>query len=222
MRTTLASAVALLVMFAFGTAHANLVQYGGFNGAPVPSGKQIESVPSGNSTTIAGWTVMGTGSSVGWVLNNDWTPAAANQESIVFNGATSTGIGQSFATTPGTEYVVTFYISGYPASTATDEGEVTAGSSQAETFTYSPITTGSNKNSATNMNWQLESYTFTAGTGSTTLLSFNTMQAGGPASGLVIGDVDVEPAATVPLPPTLLFFAPGLLGLAGIRRRFKK
>ena len=38
-------------------------------------------------------------------------------------GATSTGIGQSFATTPGTEYVVTFYILGYPASTATDEGE---------------------------------------------------------------------------------------------------
>jgi len=209
-------------MWPFSTAHANLIQYGGFNGAPVPSGKVIENVSSGNSTTIVDWTVIGTGSTVGWVLNNYFTPAAAGQESILFNGATSTGVDQSFATTKGTEYVVTFYVSGYPGSTITDKGQVTAGSSPAGTFTYTPITTGSNKNSATNMNWQLESYTFTAGAGSTTLLSFNTMQAGGPASGLVLGNVNVTPAAVAPLPPALLLFAPGLLGLVGIRKKLKK
>ena len=202
-------------MCAFGTAHANLIIDGGFNAGAPPNPPGYETVAPGNNTTIADWTVTGAGNGVTWASSSDYQAPVSGQYSVVFNGTSAAGISQSLATTVGTTYDVTFYLSGTPTS-GTRTVDVTAGSVFQEDFSYTGTT------SKANMNYQLESFSFTATTASTSLV-FGGPAPGGPGTSVpVIGDVDVEPAAAVPLPPTLLFFAPGLLGLVGIRRRLKK
>ncbi|MGE0273181.1 MAG: choice-of-anchor C family protein [Alphaproteobacteria bacterium] len=129
----------------------------------------------GGSTAITGWTV--TGHSIDY-LSTVWL-AADGAYSLDMSGFDAGGIQQTFATTAGVSYTVTFQIGSYgqgvPAGTIRTM-EVSAAGTTAQ---YTSNTTG---HTSTNMGWTPQTFAFTA-TGAQTTLSFRSLDAGvaGPA-----------------------------------------
>ncbi len=133
------------------------------------------------------------------------------------NVGTYGGVMQSFATTPGTSYTVSFEL-GYGGTSPAFAGPVTidvsAGGSS-ETFTSGSGT----PNPAV---WDAETFHFTANSSITTLSIIGTSTADGSYIGLDNVDVELASGATVPEPATatLLFTGMALLGFAA-RRQIK-
>jgi choice-of-anchor C domain-containing protein len=221
MAKTLAAAVLVLMLCAFGAAQAQAdVINGTFAGSP----GDFTTVYAGQST-IPGWTV--TQANVDWI-GTYWTAPVGN--SIDLDGSPGFGgISQTLATTPNQSYTVTFLLSGNPEGNPITKSVSVAAGNNSETFTYNlpagaPVypSTTAQRNSL--MTWVPETFTFTAG-GPTTTLSFTSLDGSGTQGGLnytYCGPVIAHVAAApVPVPPSVLLLAPGLLGLVGMRKRFK-
>ncbi|HEX7345557.1 MAG TPA: choice-of-anchor C family protein [Candidatus Limnocylindrales bacterium] len=136
------------------------------------------------NTNIDDWTVDA--GSVDWIADY-WT--APNGMSIDMSGADAGTLSQTFDTTIGNTYAVTFLLSGNPAgagagSPAIKTLEVTA--TGGTTGLYTHDTTGSD---LTTMVWVPKTYTFLA-TSATTTLTFTSRTAG--AYGPAIDDVAVS------------------------------
>lgn len=123
----------------------------------------------------------------------------ANQSrSIDLNGLKAGSISQSFQTTKGEVYAVTFNLSGNPDSVSNKSDSywspskkeliVSVNNLQSKVFDYDINT---KKNSLSNMKWEDRSYSFTA-TGTNTRLTFGSSILG--AFGPVINNVVVEKA----------------------------
>ncbi len=207
MAKTLAAAVLVLMLCAFGTAHADLITNGDFLPYQTGgSGFTTISVPASVlSKAIPGWTV--TAGSVDWI-GSYWT--APGTGSIDLDGNAQGAIKQILSTTAGQAYDVTFFLSANPDGGPATK-QVTVSAAGAPTL-YSFTGSG---NTHTNMGFIEESFLFTA-TGSNTALTFASGTPG--AYGAVIANVS---AAPVPIPATLLFFGPGLAGLVALRKKFK-
>ncbi len=191
-------------------------------GQNTSSDPRFMTLPAG-STTINGWTV--TGDSVDWIGNSvDYTPVlwvapgAPPGRSIDLDGNNVGGLQQTFTTTPGQSYTVTFALSGNPGGNVPPYNlnpvktlQVSAGGNS-QTFVIN--TSGW---VYTTILYAPESFSFTAPTGSTTL-SFVSLDTPISYCGPVIANVTVNP---VPVPATLLLLGPGVAGLAAIRRRLK-
>ncbi|MBI2762719.1 MAG: choice-of-anchor C family protein [Chloroflexi bacterium] len=146
---------------------------------------------SGDGTSIPGWTVIaGTVDYIG-----TYWPAADGVRSLDLNGSGAGAVRQSFATTVGTTYRVTFSMSGNPAGGAGTK-TLTADTGGAPTiFTYEVGTL--NPPTLTDMKWATKSFSFTA-TAATTTLTFTSTTIGlvyGPA----LDKVRVELATVKPL-----------------------
>ena len=188
------------------SAQAALINNGGFMPPPNTTFITVNAV---DSLTIPGWTV--TQGSVDWIGTYWQAPLSSGQASIDLDGNSPGAISQTLSTTPGQSYIVTFYLSGNPdGGPSTKQLAVSATGNPTGEFTYTM-----DNNSETDMKYLTESYGFTAA-GPSTILSFTSLDSAGNAFGPVIGNVA---AAPVPLPSALLLFAPGLLGLIGIKRR---
>jgi hypothetical protein len=204
-------------------AHANLLTNGSFentNNAFVGDANKTDELLSG-SAAIPGWTTAN--AQLAWIENgNPYGISAANGSFFLdltgyVNASPYGGVTQSFATTIGTQYVVTFDL-GYGGNNAAYGGPVSVtasagGSSQV-------FTSGSGTpNPAV---WNLETFDFTA-TSSTTTLSLTGFSAsGGAYIGLDNVDAEVAGSTTTPEPGTwsLLFAGIGLIGgSARFRRR---
>ncbi|MHB1217589.1 MAG: choice-of-anchor C family protein, partial [Alphaproteobacteria bacterium] len=124
----------------------------------------------GGSTAVTGWTV--TGHSIDY-LNTVWQ-AADGAFSLDLSGFDAGGVQQTFATTAGVQYTVSFQIGsdgqGVPAGTIRTM-EVSAAGTTAQ---YTSNTTG---HTYANMGWTQQAFTFTA-TGAQTTLSFRSLNAG--------------------------------------------
>src|SRR5689334_10690659 len=83
---------------------ADLIVNGGFDGLVGPD----VTLPAGSSA-IQGWTVSQTGN-VDWVQG--WTAPDTHAFSLDLNGTAVGGIEQTFSTTSGQQYTVTFYMAG--------------------------------------------------------------------------------------------------------------
>ncbi len=118
--------------------------------------------------------------------------------------------GPSFATNAGTEYTLSFELSGNPDGGNPLKTVQVDVAGVIQTFTFDTSAMGSSKS---NMKWVLETLTFVA-TGGTTTLKFTSLDGSGPF-GAVIAIVDVE----VPEPGTLALLGAGLLATAGFTRR---
>jgi choice-of-anchor C domain-containing protein len=143
------------------------------DGNYVDNGSGFEQLNAGDAS-ITGWTVDA--GSVDWI-GTYWT-AQAPSMSIDMSGTEPGTISQTFDTTIGNTYTVSFYLSGNPAGDpAVKTLDVSATGGTTDSYTYD--TTG---NDLTNMNWAAESYSFLATSASTTL-SFVSTTAGafGPA-----------------------------------------
>jgi len=196
-------------------AWANLIQNGSFeNGTDPNSGpNKYITLYSLNNTDITGWTVNGgTGSSIDYI-GSYWVASEGNR-SIDMAGLSNGSISQSFGTNIGATYLVKFFMAGNPDGEPTIKKlNVTAGgTSQDYTFNTAGYTRGS-------MGWTDKEFTFQA-TGITTTLTFSNAYSGSdPFYGVALDDVRV---GVVPIPPTVLLLGAGLIGLVGVRRRFKK
>jgi choice-of-anchor C domain-containing protein len=151
------------------------------NGAYADGGSGFEQLNAGD-TSITGWTVDA--GSVDWI-GGYWTPEQG-QMSLDLSGTEAGTISQTFDTTIGNTYTVSFFLSGNPDGLPTTKTlNVTATGAAPASYTYDVTGT------RTNMNWAQESYEFLATSASTTL-SFVSTTAG--AFGPALDDVVVTEA----------------------------
>jgi choice-of-anchor C domain-containing protein len=152
-------------------------------GTYVNNGSGFQQLNAPNAS-IAGWTVGG--ASVDWI--GTYWPAQDGSMSIDMSGVGAGTLSQTFATTIGNTYNVSFQLSGNPAGLPTVKTlEVSATGGAVGLYSYD--VTG---NDLTNMNWRPESYSFLATSVSSTL-SFVSTTAGafGPAIDNVVVTEDV-------------------------------
>ena len=163
-------------------------------------------VPGGNTSTIAGWEVLG--NSVDYI--DGYWPANDGVRSIDLNGNGQGGIAQTFATVMNQAYAVTFWLAGNSDGNPTIKTiRVDTNGSNSQVFAFD--TTGLNE---ANMGWKKFTYNFVAGS-TTTKLSFNSLDAG--AYGAALDNVAIS---AVPEPATwaMMLLGIGLIGGA-MRRR---
>ena len=194
-----------------GGAHAattsNLLQNGSFENGTDPG--VFITVPGGDSSTITGWTVGG--DSVDYI-GSYWQPEDGTR-SIDLSGNGPGTLSQSFATTFGQTYNVSFWIAGNPDGpppTKSISAQVLSGTDPVYSFSVAGHT-------KTNMGWVKENFTFT-GTGYDTLV-FADLNSGSPY-GTALDNVSVS---AVPLPASAPMLGAALVTLGvvgyGLKRR---
>lgn len=127
---------------------------------------------AGGSTAISGWTV--TLNHIDYI-GTLWTASNGVRSldlegsvCVLFTSNCAGGISQSFATTPGQQYMVSFDLAGNPLNVPVVKFIEALAAGQNQTFSFD--TTGKN---TVNMGWATHTWTFTA-VGSTTTLEFQT------------------------------------------------
>jgi len=156
-KTTILIFVAVTFVFGLLTnANANLIVNGSFETGPDP-GKLI-TLPNG-STDIFGWTVAP--DAVDYI-GTLWVASDGGRSLDLDNSGGFGGIEQTFQTTPGVDYLVTFDMSGNPYRGFNDPpikrmGVTAAGKS--DIFLFDVLVEG---NSYVNMEWVTHSWQFTA------------------------------------------------------------
>jgi choice-of-anchor C domain-containing protein len=138
-------------------------QNGSFEGGPNPGSSWI--TLGAGSTVINGWSVVA--GSIDY-MGTAW-PASAGSRSIDLSGSGAGTIAQTFTTTPGTAYTVTFDFAGNPgygAGTGVKTLKVSVNNTNAVSTTYTFDTTGK---TLSNLGWTTKTFTFTASAASTTL-----------------------------------------------------
>lgn len=195
-------------------AHANLIQNGSFETAGVDPGNVFISIAKG-STQINNWVVMTTlPDGIDYTGGSFWQHADGSR-SLDLNHDAPGGIQQTFTTSPGTSYLVTFWMAGNPfGGPAVKTMEVSAGGT---TASYSFDIIGFTD---INMGWEKETFIFTASSSATILSFLSTTTIAGAANyyGPALDMVDVE---VVPIPPSIILMGFGLAAMAGYRKFHK-
>jgi choice-of-anchor C domain-containing protein len=188
---------------------ANLIQNGSFEiGTQNPPSGSFLFLTTG-STVMTGWTV-----SQGTVdYKGTFWQASDGSRSVDLTGDRAGAIQQTFNTTIGETYRVTFDMAGNPARDPIIKNmRVSAGGNSAD---FSFDITGK---SFTNMGWVSNSWDFTA-TGTTTTLSFLSL-ANNTNAGPALDNVSVEVLSSTPEPSSVLgLLSLGILGLGFTLKR---
>lgn len=211
-------------LFAVGApVHANLVTNGSFESG-AKTGNTDTTLNVGDSTTLAGWTVVY--DRIDWITGgSQWGLAASDGNAFLDltrlePGPPFGGVSQQIGTTAGQKYVLTFALGSYTARWGGPPVSIIA-SAGGTSQTFTDATTSSVST------WTTEQMLFTASGASTlvTLLG----SAGYNYIGLDAVSVELCPADTpgcelapppsnAPLPATLERLALGALGLVRFRR----
>jgi Protein of unknown function (DUF642)/PEP-CTERM motif len=201
----------------------NLLVNGSFeDGAFVNQGNQTMS-PAAGSTVITGWTVVT--DSTAWINAGNPFGLAASDGSRFLDltnysaGAPFAGLSQSFATTAGAAYTLSFDLGGSNAWGRPDALIASAAGTSAS------FTTGLASATTPNNDWYHESMTFTA-TGATTTL---TLQGSVGFNYIGLDNVVVallsapgttpDPVPAIPEPSTWALMLAGLAAIGGTARR---
>jgi len=154
----------------------SLLQNGSFEQGPDP-GAFLPLNP--NSTAIPGWTVIRGGIDY---YGAEWA-SADGKRSLDLNGTPGVGgIAQTFATTPGQTYQVSFDLAGHPSGLLQTMAVSAAG--QSKDFTFQ---SGTDPN---HLGWQKDTWSFKANSPQTTL-EFYSKQTGYPFGGPALDNVVV-------------------------------
>jgi hypothetical protein len=207
-----------------GHARADLLTNGSFEntGSTFVGDANSTMILASGSSTIPGWTTTN-GTFTAWIKNgNPWNiPAADGSFFLDLTGysdsGTYGGVTQSFATTIGTQYTLTFDL-GYGGNSGLFAGPVSVNVSAGGAATTLTSASGT-PNPAL---WSLETYNFTA-TSTTTMLSIiGHSTAGGDYIGLDNADVELATVGAVPEPATFSLVGVALIGLTTFRLRQRK
>ncbi len=202
-----------------GIARGNLITDPGFETPAVTPGGFTNFLTG--STSITGWTVTGPAATAVSIVSTTFSQNGVNFEAeegnqwldLTGDGSNSTeGISQSVSTTPGTNYVLSFYI-----------GNTTGGGIFGTTSTDALYINGTNVGSfensnidSTGLNWEQFTYDFMASGSSTTIGFVNLDPSGDNSNGLDLVDLEVG-TSSVPEPATV-----GLVGLALVAIAFRR
>jgi len=214
---------AALLLLAASQGRANLIVNGSFenfttSGAPNDTSfgnfiRFFGPPDTASNTELTGWTI--TGSSGGNpnnvdLVNSSLYPAFAGNWSLDMEGnvGASGVIQQSFATTPGQLYQLSFAYGNNPSGSGGTMQVLVTGNG-----TLLDDSVSHNTSSAANMNYNLFSADFTADSSTTTLQFEATTNSG---FGVVLDAVEVDP---IPEPASLTAWALAAAGLAGWRWR---
>jgi choice-of-anchor C domain-containing protein len=210
-------AVGVIVMLFGATAQAAVFTNGSFEVGGYNYGNNDFNTLSSTSTAITGWEVGGSG--IDWI-NAYWT--AANGTKSIDLAGTPNGpgrISQTFDTTSGMLYDVSFAMAGNPDDKTISPIKALLGfASSGGSITGATIqyfnTTGSYRIGG--MNWTERSFQFLA-LGDQTTLTFENYDLKNPTNpwGAALDDVKVT---GVPEAGALFLFGTGLVGLVGYRR----
>lgn len=212
--------IALLALTSW-QARASLITNGSFEDTSktfVGDANHTDNLPSG-SMQIPGWTTIN-GTFTAWIENgNPWNISASNGSFFLdLTGYADSvkygGVSQSFATTPGASYVVTFDL-GYGGNSGLFGGPakvtVSAGG------TSQVFTSGSGTpNPAV---WDSETFGFMANSAMTTLDIVGLSSAGGDYIGLDNVDVELGTAPPVPEIGTFGLVLTGIAFMGDLARR---
>lgn len=206
-------------------AHAqNLLVNGSFEeGAFVNQGNQTMS-PAVGSSAIDGWTVIT--DTTAWInVGNPFGLSASDGNRFLdltnySAGAPFAGVSQTFATTAGATYTLSFDLGGSNAWGRPD-ALIASAAGTSVSFTTGPAST-----TTPNNDWYRESMTFTA-TGATTTLTlqgsvgFNYIGLDNVAVALSSspGGVTPDPVPAIPEPSTWALMLAGLAAIGGVARR---
>jgi choice-of-anchor C domain-containing protein len=179
---------------------ANLISNGSFENSSSNIGDNGSL--SNGSTTLTNWVVT---NEIDY-LGSYWS-ASNGSRSLDLNGSSAGGIQQTFTTTIGATYNVSFDLAGNPDNAILKQLEVSAGS-YSQNFSFD-----NSGKSTTNMGWLTKNFSFVANSSSTTL-QFSSLIGGswGPALDNVIV------SSAVPEPLTIL----GAVTAAGFGAGFKR
>lgn len=187
-------------------ARANLLTNGSFETGTNPG---LFTDLAGGSTAITGWTV--TLNHLDYI-GSLWTASNGSRSldlegsvCVLFTSNCAGGISQSFATTPGQQYTVTFDLAGNPLNIPVTKIIDVLAAGQDQTFSFSVA-----GRSPSNMGWTTHTWAFTA-SAATTTLEFRT--ADGTATsgwGPALDNVSVDPVGSTSVPE------PGAFALIGL------
>lgn len=191
-------AVATLTWFASLSAQAAAFTNGSFE-LHDPSIESTTSEPLvlAGQNLLPGWDVLA--GSINYVRFNRWQ-AADGSYSIDLNGERSDkyAIAQTFDTLAGQKYAVSFALAGNPDDAPSIKSLMVSAAGHSVTYTFDTM-----GHTRTNMQWLMQSFTFTAA-GPSTTLRFDSLTSGpyGPA-------LDNVSVAAVPEPSLLSLVAAG-------------
>jgi hypothetical protein len=213
--------------FLIWTGHAqasSLLTNGSFEntgGTFVGDGNHTDSLSSG-STAIPGWTTTNS-TFTAWIQNgNPWNISASDGSFFLdltgySDSGTYGGVMQSFATTIGTHYVLTFDL-GYGGNSGAFGGPVSVNVSVGG----GPTTFTSGSGTPNPAVWSHETFNFTATSTTTTLSITGLSTTGGEYIGLDNTDVELATVGSVPEPATFGIVGVTLFGVAVFRLRQRK
>ncbi len=192
---------------------ANLIQNGSFETATVNPNPGTSYITLGvGSTVITGWTVSQ--ATIDYI--GTYWQASEGSRNLDLSGLNAGGIQQTFNTTVGETYRVTFDLAGNTDYSPTiKEMRVSAGGNSAD---FSFDITGKSRS---NMGWVSRSWGFTA-TGTTTTLSFLNLvdTPYGPALDNVSVIALSSPPPSIPEPSSVLgLLSLGVLGISSALKR---
>ncbi len=203
-RTTKTAVALLALAIASPSFSATLITNGSFE---LGNTSGAFSTASAGSTDITGWTVDA--GSVDYI--SSYWAASDGVRSIDIAGSAIGALSQSFATTAGKSYLVSFDLSSNPDLSAPRDLLVSIDGGAPSIFTH-PGATGKD---AAGMNWTSQSFTFLAA-GPTSTITFTT---NGTAQGFFGPALDNVVAAVVPEPAAWALMLAGFGLVGGAMRR---
>ncbi len=208
MKTKLLGLVASLTLFgAISPASANLIVNGSFEDGVDPGGS-FKTIFGVDTTSITGWTVGD--NSIDYI--SGYWKAGQGARSLDLSGNDLGSVSQSFKTTIGKLYTVSFLLAGNPDGGPFPKTvDVSVGTAFNKTFDF-PFP-GGTLGTLANMNWTPISFTFTANSNSELLKFASVTCATGPNACAFGPALDAVSVSAVPELSTWIMM---LLGFAGI------